>query len=582
MTDISDYISNYVESFLSDTFISDLKFNKFELEGNEFNEKSELDKLIKLRSAIFLYKEDLTLRYFINNGFLCFSNEIVDYLHDLINVDTLSNELRQVISELIFSYQSSILSLEYKKNIDKKNFEYFYAKFNIKEFFNLGVFHSQAINFYVMCIEYLETNEVFITNEVILLLFKRLSFNELALNRLIDLLVKRERCLDLIYPFINNKKKYETNLSNFILENHSLGFVDDTAHDLFILMLKDNQVNYELFVNVTNNIVNEINSMAIDFFDSQGNYVSIIHSIETFLKRINSVLNTNKTNFQVCIDKLLECRRSLLYFKRLILQNDKAVTKSLKQFEFEFKVDKKIEETFEQLEKDINQLYNVLRIDFKEAVKSSIKLYSDFPLQYNITRYTLNTDLQTYSQSNNDTNNKLSEFYCDFGNEFIINNRDKLLNIPNMNIYTLLLDYENSYYPSTINFVANVISKKFKNIIKVISERYNLSGNYFVDVLKNILICESYLFGIHSTFQVKYETNISEVLINLFVDEKDEYLKNGLIYVYYQFYEKNGPQLRNMYAHGDALSINDHLANLLITISCIQFLGYYSVNYGKK
>jgi hypothetical protein len=562
-----------LDYFLSGHYPRSIIDFSYKSEEGNVRVNDQLERFFSIRALIHLKEDDLTLRSFVNNEFLFFNKDTVDFLCSLYTELLLPRIFKLLVAEFLYSYHNSIDSSIYKISVEKSDYSYFYSKFERKSFYNNGTISQDTQEFYKEIVDFYEKNELFASSTVLRLLLKNIVSSDLK-SKLVSILLQKQANTILAYQYDNSKSENISRYTQYIENNLENERGLDNLTEIASMMLKDGLLEFKTLTLIINAIINSVNFLAANIRSRDTNLTLTIHNIDSLLVQVNTILAAKLNGFDECREKLFEVRRSILYLKRKLLSDEDAIHDSLTSIAYNIQIDKNLQDKVSLLIDNLDMLYSSIGIDFSKSLIDSITLYSSYPLQHIISRYSLDTNQQMYNNIEPLKTNPISEYYELLGQVYIERNQQNLMNVPRGDFYSLLINYQNSYYLPTVSIISDIMLRTFPSIMdKIRNELFlNKDLNEYVTILIIHIQIEGILLELESSSDLNDPVNS---LFRIFSKETEPNLKNGLTYIYYCLFEPGGLRLRDNYAHGNAFTSKSTFIDLLISLAAYFFIQYY-------
>lgn len=565
---------------------TDIKSNNKDFNYN-FNSKStkeefknEYCKFLNLCS--FVFYSDNRLVTVINSNEIRFKPEVINHLFKLYiyaKKNNLNKE-KMILLEFLYTYFNTINSKTYKKNYANykeakqdfinqlKNF-----RVNTKKFLECAQTNNYKL--YKSLIQFGIKKNIYLDSELINRIFHNLKNQKKEYNELIDILVKSKISLYDIILYDNHKKEHKKVYMEYILESIPNFRGYNYAKEMIFELDKEKCLIELDLKKIINKYIDNVNELCNKFKEKKERFLGSIYEIEMLRKELLYILQHITALSDEQKNKLKECLIQLLRLKRYLLSDEEYVNAEMHKQEFELKIpNEKIEKYKQELLNNKYLLYNASRINFSLSMENALESYAKFPLQSLVTRFSIDTSSQVYiltNEKNISETNNFKKYYDKIGKEYT-ESHPKLQNKLQNNYYEELLNYLSKTFIIQQAFVMNILGyDNFKKIIYDLNSEISpdLDNDYAI-VVNNILAMELHIQELLKRNNLNIEQDDFTNLNNLFDCYDNDYQKNGLMYLNYILYDKNGLNLRNKMLHGSLIN-SDLNIPLLVSFSGLLF-----------
>ncbi len=233
------------------------------------------------------------------------------------------------------------------------------------------------------------------------------------------------------------------------------------------------------------------------------------------------------------------------------------------------------------------KIYPYIRINFDKMIAESIKSYSEHPMLYLVTNITIGNNELYYINEEQDQNNVFKHYFEARGREYTIKNSKNLRNILEKNYYEHMLKYTQKEFDIKIGLISSVMYKDIDKIKHNI-DLARLDGNpkhdnLYVEMATQIIGIEVNIYKLLEFNNIKPKKNIEENLELLFEKYiENEFYRNAIMNIYYILYCNRGYSLRNDIMHGELLSKNDYIRELIMIYACMIAINFMITNANGK
>ncbi len=565
---------------------SDIKYNNKDFDYNFNSEstkeefKNEYCKFLHLCSLVFY--SDNRLVTVINSNEIRFKSEVINHLFKLYTYakNNNLNKEKMIILEFLYTYFNTINSKTYKqKYINYKEAQQDFInqlnnfQINKKDFLECAQGNNYKL--YKSLIQFGIKKNIYLDSELINRIFHNLKNQKNEYNELIDILVKSKISLYDIILYDSHKKEHKKIYMEYILESilNFRGY--NYAKEMIFELDKEKCIVEHDLKNIINKYIDNVNELCNKFKDKKESFLGSISEIEMLRKELLYILQHITLLSDEQKNKLKECLIQLLRLKRFLLSDEEYVNAEMHKQEFELKIpNEKIEKYKQELLNNKYLLYNASRINFSLSIENALESYAKFPLQSLVTRFSIDTSSQVYiltNEKNISETNNFKKYYDKIGKEYT-ESHPKLQNKLQNNYYEELLNYLSKTFILQQTFVMNILGyDNFKKIIYDLNSEISpdLDNDYAI-VVNNILAMELHIQELLKRNNLNIEQDDFTNLNNLFDCYDNDYQKNGLMYLNYILYDKNGLNLRNKMLHGSLIN-SDLNIPLLVSFSGLLF-----------
>lgn len=572
--------------FLKNTSIDGInaKYNyEFDINNSKEVEKEFLKFIYTYN--YFFYSSTEKAIFTMINSYPCFLDENnLNYFLKLKEAAKINNnkDYEELVLEFLLTYYNSLNKYSHIKRIPneevKKYKQILTEKISVSEFYQIG---KTVINFYNKIIDYSLLKNIKISiseKEKMLFNIEKFIKKDINASRVLDIFISDTVGLSSLIEYDSIKEKHIEIYKKYCLETDLESYGNDATLKIFRIVFNSGLCDDEFVKKFINRIVEKTNNTLMKIGDDSENYILLISSIEENIKDLNLIKSIEDLNTKYK-EKIIECLQKVLYAKRWYLKSKK-YEKYLAKQEFKFEIpNKEIDKIIKDVNKNFAKLYNHTRINFTKELEESIKSYSDHALLYHVTRINIYENEIYKIESKKDNNTVYKQYYDSVGEKYISNNYKKLMNILDKDYYEVMLTYLKSNYSIQINLLKLILKDNIINIKNSINKARLYSGeiridNLYEEMMAQIIGIEANIFKLAEkrNFETK---NIGKMLENLFEAYKnDDLYRNGIMYIYYVLYCKEGVELRNKVAHGELLSKDDFSGELLMIYSCVIIINY--------
>lgn len=564
----------------------DIKYNNKDFDYN-FNCKStkeefknEYCKFLNLCSLVFY--SDNRLVTVINSNEIQFKPEVINHLFKLYTYakNNNLNKEKMILLEFLYTYFNTLNSKTYKKNYAnykeaKQDFIKQLNNFQVNTKNFLECAQKNNYKLYKSLIQFGIKKNIYLDSELINRIFHNLKSQKKEYNELIDILVKSKISLYDIILYDNHKKEHKKIYMEYILESISNFRGYNYAKEMIFELDKEKCLVEHDLKKIINKYIDNVNELCNKYKDKKERFLGSISEIEMLRKELLYILQRITALSDEQKNKLKECLIQLLRLKRYLLSDEEYVNAEMHKQEFELKIpNEKIEKYKQELLNNKYLLYNASRINFSLSMENALESYAKFPLQSLVTRFSIDTSSQVYiltNEKNISETNNFKKYYDKIGKEYT-ESHPKLQNKLQNNYYEELLNYLSKTFIIQQAFVMNILGyDNFKKIIYDLNSEISpdLDNDYAI-VVNNILAMELHIQELLKRNNLNIEQDNFTNLNNLFDCYDNDYQKNGLMYLNYILYDKNGLNLRNKMLHGSLIN-SDLNIPLLVSFSGLLF-----------
>lgn len=576
-------IANYLSTFIDYSELNEEFDYSFNLNSTNDIALQELHKFNKIYKSFFFYKNRLV--YMINNY------EIVLKKDDLIQIINLylyfkdnNKNNTYLIAEFLLSYYNTISSQEYAKNVEnskktKNEFRDILSSFSqlkkpIIEFYDL------SYELYTRIIDYSIKNEDIFIGDILDRICINMKLKADKKEIIVEKLLKNG-----IYPM--TVIKYD-NIVNCHVDFYERYIIDILKRETYynypenILYILNNKqlLKKEILNLVLNDIITKINVIQDRVTNPSANFIQILSEIDEIIKLINRLLNKLIAIESEQVKKMHECLNNILYIKRMVVADTEKMNSQMQEFTYEQAIpNSKISEFVESINKNIGSLYCFSSGNFIKRLNQSLENYSKYPTSYIFNSFSIDSEAQVYQKSNDGIENSIFKKYYDSKGKKYTVNHSELRNILTEGYYNQLIKYMRDSFMNEQKLIISFFDiKEGRNslIEKLIKKgNYVLENNYII-LAENVIIIEGMIIKIMKNKKLNYtKSGISN--LNVLAKEyySDDIYFNGLMYINYILYEKQGLNIRNNISHGNYFKRNVEV-ELFTTFCALMFLNNLS------
>lgn len=573
--DVAYYLSTFIDyNELNEEF--DYSFN---LKSTNDVALQELHKFNKIYKSFFFYKNRLVCM--INNY------EIVLKKNDLSQIINLylyfkdnNKNNTYLIAEFLLSYYNTISNQEYAKNVKnskkiKKEFQDTISSFSqlkkpIIEFYDL------SYELYNRIIDYSIKNEDVFIGDILDRLCINMKLKNDKKNIIIEKLLKNSIYPMTVIKYDNMVKHHVEFYERYITDILKKETYYNYPENILYILNNKKILKKEILNLVLNDIINKINIIQDKSTVLSENFMQILSEIDEIIKLINRFLNKLVSIESEQVEKMHECLNNILYIKRMVVADTEKINSQMQEFTYEQTVpNKKISEFVESINKNIGSLYGYSSGNFTKRLNQSLENYSKYPISYVFNSFSIDSEAQIYQKSDEEIENSIFKKYYDTKGKEYTENHSELRNILTKDYYNQLIKYMRNSFISEQRFMILFFDiKEGKNslIDKLIKKgNYVLKNNYII-LAENVLSIESIIIKIMKNKNLNY-TKSGFSNLNVLAKEyySDDIYFNGIMYINYILYERQGLNIRNNISHGNYFKRNIEV-ELLTTFCALMFL----------
>ena len=396
------------------------------------------------------------------------------------------------------------------------------------------------------------------------------------LSIVLDTIIKESKNLDRLVEYDMDKESHIDVYEKYCLEDELFGYRNDASTRVFNRIQKCNLWSEEYIKQFINRIVDMTNAQ-IESIDNLDGQLSKISAIENTIEILNSIV-ANKSLQKKYIEKVLECIRKLLYVKRKHI-NSRSFVEEAKEFKQSFEIPlKEIQKIKDDVRSNIATLYNHSRINFCRQMENAIKSYSESALLYHISTINVREN-GTYNYDKNQNNTEIIKQYFDnVGKDYVIKHQSDLINVLSENYYEVMIKYIKRSYELQIGLLADILKDDINIIRKSMNDarinKKEMVDDIYVEMMTQIIGIEYNIGKLVEKNHVKAKS-ICKILEELFyIYKKNDLYRDGIMYIFFMLYCKEGYGYRNKIAHGEVLGQENYNRELLIIYSCVIIINY--------
>ncbi|MFW6002787.1 MAG: hypothetical protein ACOCQD_05540, partial [archaeon] len=346
--------------------------------------------------------------------------------------------------------------------------------------------------------------------------------------------------------YISTVNDYLSNLNSIRLTDIKLLAEINKKH------LLETELILKQFVNL---IVEEINKLK----KHDDKTIEIISQIDDLLNKISSLKNIAGTIDKLFVQKLKECSRYLLAYKRSLLSKDDGSWLELKELRIPFD-DDMIEYAQTMINKNIFNVYSFLKLDIDDMMKKAIFAKSQYPLSYTLRNFEIDTKQGVYRTSikHNDFKKSIEEAGLVLQESLLQDHKEKMPNVFNKGFYSALRETILREHDITLAILEYVVDLRDLSIRLI--EQLDLMFDLKLKPSKELftipqILLQKVVLIIEQMLSRQSETNIDTYLLNLYKTSDDE-LKNDAFLLYFILYAHDGYKLRHNISHGNIIDNN--------------------------
>lgn len=551
---------------------------KFNLDSTEEEFLKEYKKFLHIISNFFYWKDRLVT--IINSYEIKIPKTDLEQIFKLYNYAKFKGNkvVERVIIEFLYTYYWGITNKEYKKNKNEaeqaeSDFKQLLNEFSLKK-----AFFSTVINdlyeFYKELIEYGIKKDIYIQGDLIERIFNNMEKKKEKYNELIELFITNKKHIAHIINRDNEKEKHIDVYIEYIIDSleHFGGY--NCAKEMIETLNKENLLTEDTRKNIVNKYVGVVNNLCKNLKGKPKGFIKSLARINDLINELNFLLNKVNSFSEIQSNKLRECVRQVLKLKRFLLSDNDYVNSEMHKFENKIEIPKEeIEKTKQRVLDYVFDIYGLSRKDFIVSMGDALKMYSEYPLQSIVSRYSIDTLNQTYALNPEKvlTENNFKNLFDEIGEEYT-RSHPELRNKLSRDYYEELLKYLSKTFKMQQQLSVLILGEDFNNIIdKLKAElKYDCKNDY-ATIINNIICIEKCIYQVVQnkgleTSRSGFE-NINK-LVEIYKDDND--VVNGLMYLNYTLYEKSGLNLRNEAMHGTLIK-QDVKVPLIVSFAGLIF-----------
>lgn len=533
----------------------------------------------------FFYAEDHIVTS-INSYEFVLPDKYISHFFKLYNYSTKCSECvfhSSLICDFLLTYYNS---LTYNKSKGKKyvnaqlRFNKIASHYNQRKFYNN--FMDELFKFYNDSINFAITQSLYISPETVQKVLHNLK-KEQHINLIVSSLIKDDRYYQYIYKFDSQISVHKNYYIDFIIKLIDQPFSTRNYSDLFDYLLNKNLLSdYEL-KKITNLFVKKTNKLVSKYFAKKESFINAISEVESLKNEISSISSLSNLS-GLYKKKLRECITCVLNFKRYLISDEDYMNNDMHEFKTDTIISNtKITKFKKELNKNILRIYSASTVDFDKCMIDSINYYSKYALQSMFSSYSIDAKSKTYKTNKdfiNDISTSFEIYYDNLGLEYTKKNNEKLLNKKGSGFYSEMLKELSRMFMIHQNILLSFMDEyNFDSIrTKIDDGMGNILNNDYVRIVYCILYVELAINIILKKHNLDWNSSYKENISKLFEIYKDDPIKrNGLMYIYYSFYEHTGPNIRNKIMHGMFFKENLKVP-LIVSFSATIIIGWIMPN----
>ena len=485
-----------------------------------------------------------------------------------------------IIGEFLFSYYNTLTNKEYVKKCNdakgtKKIFNLIISKYNLQHDF-YKAFMNDSFQFYNLILDYCISNQNILSGEIIERACVNFRNNKEKKQLIIKKLLKHQihpmKLIEYDAEISKNLKYYEKYLINMLAERTYYNYPEN-----IIYMLHSKRILKRKILNMfINDLIDKVNNIQDRALITEESFIQLISEIDQIIKLLNRMLNQLIYATKKQKGKIYECLNNILYIKRFIVSDSEKIESQMQKFEYEQKIpNEKIVEYVKLINENVGILYTHSAGNFTKKLYESLNSYSEHAISYVFNSFTIDSESQVYYKTGeNVENSSFKEYYDEKGKEYTETHHG-LQNILDKDYYNQLLKYLKRSFLTEQHFIISffdIVEGKESLIQKLISKgSYNTKNRYII-LAKNVLQIEHSVIEIMKKKGINYTKSGFNNLNSLARDYFDnEIYFNGLMYINYILYEKDGLNIRNNISHGNYFKKQINI-ELLTTFCAMTFI----------
>lgn len=559
----------------------------FNVNKNKKEFEQEYLKFISLYNYFFFDTQRKAIATVFNSYPCALDNKTIEHLNKLYaKAKTLNKNIYiQLIAEFLFSYKKSLETEKYKKELEQDKLREYkgilYRNFPRNNFGPKGEIFKHTIKFYKNIVNYaIRKNQSIGFDQKIRMLskFEKNQRMEKEYIEIFDYILREDKSLSELVKYDYNIKTHLTQYKSKILNSTENSYLSEESVEIF-KELVENVENQEDFIKAfINKYIILCNELIKKVMLKEDNSILAISNFEQIVKELNKIKSTNiSNNFK---EKINECICKILCIKRKILSDTEYINSNLHEYNFEFKVpNKKIDAMHNDILNSFAKIYPYAKIDFNEMVSQSIKSYSEHPMLYLITNITIGNNELYYMNESRKTNNAFKNYYDVKGKEYINKNAKKLINLLEKDYYENMLKYTKTEFNFKIGLIASVLYKDIEKIKHSIDlarlDENTKNDNLYIEMTTQIIGIEVNIYKLLKINDIKPEESIEknlELLFERYIENK--FYRNAIMNIYYILYCEQGEHLRSDIIHGNLLSQQNYVRELIMIYACMIVINF--------
>ena len=379
-----------VERIIGNKEEFDYSFNYNSLK-NIFEE--EFLKFISVYNYFFFDENKKCITTIINSYPCALEDSIIMHLKKLYTTSKKLNKrtYKQVIAEFLFSYEKSLQTDKYKKDLGqnelKKYKGFLYKNFSRDNFETNGEIFQDTIDFYENIVNYSRKNNIFIGLDQKIRILSKFDENNKNTNeykKIFNYILEQNKNLSQLIKYDYNISEHMQQYKNKILCTTENRYSSEEAVNIFKEVVDNVDNLEELIKSFINKYINICNNLIKSALLRTDNSILAISNFEQVIKELNKIKETNINNYFK--QKIKECICQVLYAKRKILTDTEYINSKLQEHIFGFEIsNKEIDKMHKDILNNFWKIYSYMKINFDDMISQSIKEYSNYALKHLIT-----------------------------------------------------------------------------------------------------------------------------------------------------------------------------------------------------
>ena len=573
--DVADYLATIIDYKELD---KPFDFDAFKNNSNE-SYINELHKFNYFYKCYFFNNNRLV--FMINNYEIVLKKDVLTHLIEMyLYFKEKDNRNSMLIAEFLLSYYNTIKSKEYNdkvsnaKNIIKQFNEVILKSKELKN--PVLEFSNVSYKLYDMVIDHSIKQKNFYVGEMVQRACTNLKLIPDMKNKLIEKFLRNQilpmNVIEFDSRISEHVSYYEQYIKYIISENTYYKYPENIIYKLDnIGKLRKNIKNL-----ILNNIIDKINAIHDRAFNYQESVIQLIAEIDEIIQLINRLLNKLKSLNERQRKKIHECINNILYIKRVVLSDDDRIKSQMQEFTYNTSIpNKEISEYVELVETKPGILYHHSCGNFIKKLEDSLNIYSEHAISYTFNSFNIDSEKQIYFKSDDIIENTVFKQYYDSKGMEYTKQHPELQNKLDGGYYSQMLKcIKNQFVTEQFLIISFFnINKGEGSLIKLLMSRGELVlKNKYVVLAINVSQIEHMIVELLKKHEKKHSksgvSNLNE-LAKDYIDDPTYF--NGLMYINYILYERQGLDIRNNIAHGNYFK-KDIEVELLTTFCAIMFL----------